>query len=101
MYAHRASAKRAVDHALEQEYAAGQDTREQLRRHQLSQIDLLLQVTMAKAVGGDWEAARVATRLLDRRARLLGLDAPARVTITTELDQAIEDLVGQLAGVDS
>lgn len=100
MYAHRASAKRAVDKALEQEYAAGQDTREQLRRHQLAQIDLLLQAAMPKALGADWEAARVATRLLDRRARLLGLDAPARVTITSELDAAIEDLTAQLAGVD-
>lgn len=100
MYGHRASAKRAVDAALEQEYAAGQDTREQMRRHQLAQVDLLLQAAMPAALGKDWEAARVATRLLDRRAKLLGLDAPARVTITTEVDQAIEDLVAQLAGAD-
>lgn len=96
MYASRAGAQKAVTAALADEYAAGQETREQQRRHQLAQIDLLLSKSMPAAVGGDWEALRGATRLLDRRARLLGLDAPARIAVTTELDAQIEALADEL-----
>ena len=100
MYAHRSSAMRAIERQLEQEYAAGQETREQLRRHQLLQIDTLMQTAMPAAMGGDWEAARTCVRLLDRRARLLGLDAPARVQVTTELDQQIDALLQELSAQD-
>lgn len=103
MYANRSSAKRAVDAALEQEYAAGADTREQLRRAQLAQLDALLARTMVEALGfgdGHLEAGRNAVRYLDRRAKLLGLDAPARLAITSELDQQILELTERLAGND-
>lgn len=99
MYANRSSAKRAVDAALADEYAATADTREQMRRHQLAQIDLLLQRVMPEALGsgpGHLEAQRNALRALDRRAKLLGLDAPSRVQITSELDEQIEELMNQL-----
>lgn len=91
------AARKAILRALDKAYALGQEGREQLRQQQLGQIDLLLRKAMRSAMGGDWEAARVATRLLDRRARLLGLDAPSRVQVTTELDQEIEALLDQLA----
>ena len=96
MYANRSAAYKAVQRGLALEYAAGQETREQQRRHQLAQIDLLLQRSMRSAYAGDWEAMRAATRLLDRRARLLGLDAPARIAVTTELDAQIEALAAEL-----
>lgn len=99
MYANRASAKRAVDKILADEYAAASETREQMRRHQLSQIDLLLRRIMPEAMGngeGHLEAQRNAIRALDRRARLLGLDAPARVSISTELDTQISELFDEL-----
>lgn len=104
MYAHRASAKRAVDKILADEYEAASDTREAMRRHQLSQIDLLLRRAMPEAMGpgeGHLEAQRNVVRLLDRRARLLGLDAPTRVAVTTELDAQIAELYDQLVGADS
>ena len=100
MYTNRSSAKKAVDRALAREYEAGANTREQLRRHQLAQIDLLLQRAMVEALGnrdGHLEAMRNATRLLDRRARLLGLDAPTRITMDSELDAQIAALVEQVA----
>jgi hypothetical protein len=101
MYAHRASAKRAVDRILADEYDAASDTREAMRRHQLAQIDLLLRRVMPEAMGsgdGHLEAQRNAVRLLDRRARLLGLDAPTRVAVTTELDMQISQLYDELVG---
>lgn len=103
MYANRSSAKRAVDKILADEYDAASDTREAMRRHQLSQIDLVLRRAMPEAMGngdGHLEAQRNVVRLLDRRARLLGLDAPTRVAVTTELDAQIADLYEQLVGVD-
>jgi hypothetical protein len=99
MYRSRAAAKRAVDAAMAAEYALDAGTREQYRQLQLAQIDLVLQRVMpeATAKGKDRnEAARVAERYLRQRARLLGLEAPARIQITTELDETIRELVDQL-----
>lgn len=101
MYSSRSAAKRAIDRALEREYAAGADTRESLRRQQLAQIDVLLGPAMRRATGreGDNIEAAVTScvRLFDRRAKLLGLDAPLRVDRTSELDAQVEALVEQLA----
>jgi hypothetical protein len=99
MYSHRSSAKRAVDAALEEDYGATAETREQLRRHHLSQVDLLLSRAMREAMGtgdGHHEAGRLVVRLLDRRAKLLGLDAPSRVQVTTEMDREIDELLEAL-----
>lgn len=99
MYAHRRAAKAAVDRALEQEYAAGADTRDQLRRHQLAQIDLLLQGVMRDALGAtdDRHPARLAAvRYLDQRAKIMGLYAPTRVVVTDELDAKIAELLEDL-----
>lgn len=100
LYANRAGAKLAVDRTLEREYAAGSDTREALRRQQLAQIDLILGPAMQRALdGGDQVEAAVTScvRLLDRRAKLLGLDAPLRIERTSDLDAQVEALVEQLA----
>ena len=100
LYANRTSAMRAVSRALEREYAAGSDTREALRRQQLSQIDLILGPAMKRAMSnGDQVEAAVTScvRLFDRRAKLLGLDAPLRIDRTSELDAQVEALVEQLA----
>lgn len=99
MYAARSSAKRAVDNQLALEYQAGSETREQQRRQQLAEIDLILARLIPQAIGhsdAQQEAARSVVRYLDRRAKLLGLDAPARVSITTELDAQIEQLATDL-----
>lgn len=103
MYTNRSAAKKAVDRALADEYGQGASTREQYRRQQLAQLDLLLSSKMPEALGRSDsanEAARVVLRALDRRARLLGLDAPTRVQVTTELDMQIEELVTRLADLD-
>lgn len=92
----RSAARKAVERVLSRDYPQSGEGREQLRSEQLGQVDLLLQRTMRAAIGGDWEAARVAVRLLDRRAKLLGLDAPTRVAVTSELDARIDDLLSQM-----
>lgn len=95
----KSAAKKAIDRALQRDYALNEAGRDQLRQQQLGQVDLLLQRAMREAMGdkpGRHEAMRNAIRLLDRRARLLGLDAPTRVQVTSELDAQIEEAFAAL-----
>lgn len=107
LYDSRQSAHRAVQHELSARYGEGAEAREELRRHQLGQIDLLLATAMRSATNpgtperpnaGQWTAMLRATQLLDRRARLLGLDAPVRIVgqVTTEWESEISALVEQI-----
>lgn len=97
MFRDKSAAKKAVDRALADEYASGSEAREKLRRQQLSRIDTLLTRVMREALApGGNDAARVAVRLLERQAKLLGLDAPTRVTVDTELDRQIEEALEAL-----
>jgi hypothetical protein len=50
-----------------------------VRRLELERLDTLLVAHWAAATGGDERATRVALSILERRARLLGLDAPAKI----------------------
>lgn len=95
----KSAARKAVERALARDYPQEGEGRELLRAEQLGQIDAVLRNALRFAVNElrpDWEAARVAIKALDRRAKLLGLDAPTRVQVTTELDQRIDELLGQL-----
>lgn len=100
MYATKAGAFKAVQRALAREYDTTSEGAQALKRHQLAQIDLLLRAAMPAAIGRDWQAMREARHLLDRRARLLGLDAPQRHVVTSELDAEIEAMMDQLADAE-
>lgn len=102
MYGNRGTAKRAVDRAMARDYAAGEGARATLRSEQLATIDALLKRALGDALGKGSPADRAramiaATRLLERQARLTGLDAPARLTVTDELDEEIRAAVALLA----
>lgn len=101
MYSNRGTAMRAVDRALARDYDAGEAARTTLRSTQLATIEQLLRKAVQDALGKgapqDRARAMLASvRLLERQAKLAGLDAPTRVTVTDELDeqirQALEDL---------
>lgn len=85
--------RRVLD-ATAQEVKAGADT---LRAQELARLDALQIPAWRKAQAGDMGAARVVIRIIERRCRLLGLDAPVRVTVTTELDEEIDALLAQLS----
>lgn len=80
--------KTAVQKAIQQEL---QDRRapaekiEEARDVMREQIDRLLRVWIPKAGDGDQQAAAVVARCWERRAKLDGLDAPARVDSTIRL----------------
>ena len=61
------------------EYA---ETATQLRDMEVARLDRLLMGHWTKAIGGDVNATRTVLSIMDRRAKLLGLDAPPRIDLT-------------------
>ena len=59
-----------------------QEPADQLRQLDLGRIDAMLLAIWAKARAGDYEAIDMVLKLLTRRAKLLGLDAPVRQELT-------------------
>jgi len=55
---------------------------EQIRAAEIARLDRLLMAYWQKALGGDESAAYLFLAIMDRRARLLGLDAPKRIDVT-------------------
>ena len=73
---------------------------------EVAKLDWLERGLMAHALkGDDYDAIDRLIKIMDRRARLLGLDAPTRtrVEVITEdvIDAAIRDLEAKLAAADA
>lgn len=88
-------AKKAYDRAMQ---ATIQQPADELRVLQRERLDDLLAGIWEKATKGDtWSVDRVLA-IMDRQARLDGLDAPSRVnhTVTDAMMQEIEDLAATL-----
>lgn len=99
-YASRASAWKAVQRALVDEHGDVDANRSALRLEMVGQLDLLWRRAMKRVMQDGSDAMRAvdsAARVLDRKARLLGLDAPTKVELTTELDEEIDRLVEQMS----
>lgn len=75
-YRSRQAAHCAVTAAL---IATLQESSEEARTLDLERLDVLLSAVMPKAMAGNLAAVLAALRVLERRAKLLGLDAPAKV----------------------
>ncbi len=56
---------------------------EEVRTIELERIDALFKVMYARALRGDYGATDRCIRLMDRRAKYLGLDAPKSIDITS------------------
>jgi len=69
----------------------------ELRQLEGARLDALQAQWWPRCVGGNVHAARIMLKIMERRARLFGLDAPQRVNVNTnELDAQIVDLMDQL-----
>ena len=55
---------------------------EEIRKLMLSRLDALLDALWDQATGGEGQAVDRALKVMSLRAKLLGLDAPARVEVT-------------------
>jgi hypothetical protein len=106
MYTNRSAARKAVMRALAEEHPDTAAERVAMRQEMTAQLDLAIRaaIRLASTIvesgqripDGMMEAQRNLVRLLERKAKLWGLDAPNRVVITNELDEQIEQAVEQL-----
>ena len=69
-YSHRGTAYKAVHKALAERVSVGVD---QLRRLEVARLDALQAAVWDKALAGDSAAVNTVLRIIEQRARLLGL----------------------------
>lgn len=78
---------------------------EELRAEEGDRLDRLQRAAWAKALAGDLPAIHTVLRIMERRAKLFGLDAPVKVAATVEhldvasIDQEVARLVTLLTAV--
>lgn len=98
-YSDKSAAKKAYDRALASEWDARSETRTKLRTEQNLRLNALLRAVWPSAMLGDDKMVDQARKLLERQAKLNGLDEPIRVHVEDEMDsmidQAIQDLLEQ------
>ena len=69
---------------------------DEMRTVELSRLDRLQRAVWGKAIKGDLQAVDRALKIIDRRAKLLGLDAPQQVQITAndvDLDATVDKML--------
>jgi hypothetical protein len=72
------------------------------RQLELDRLDAMQNALWADVLDGDTKAIDTSLKLMDRRAKLLGLDAPQRHELTLEaIDAALADVEQQLAAARS
>jgi hypothetical protein len=81
-YASRSNAYTAVMHALRRTL---QEPADEVRRLEIERLDGLLSGLWERAAAGHLPSVDRVLAIMDRRAKLLGLDAPTRVDITARL----------------
>jgi len=95
-YKQKSSAQQAVRRAIERETERVADIRESYRTMQLLRLERSLRAIWPQVLQGDLFAIDRELKLMERQAKLLGLDAPTQITITedtkSELSQLITDL---------
>jgi hypothetical protein len=98
-YAHKGSAYTDVQRALEQAVVQQRLAAEVWRELELSRLDAMQQAIWPRLMAGEPRAIEVALKLLDRRAKYLGLDSAIKLEVLTidAIDQQIAALNEQLA----
>ena len=95
-YSDRRSAQRAVERAMRHEVDAIAPDREAFVQMHIMRTERLIRAHWQRAVGGDAAATETIRRLLERQARLLGLDKPVRFEVTDAMDAEIEGLLAEM-----
>lgn len=98
-YSNRAAACKDITRALAVNLAELGRTADELREVELTRLDRLQAAAWAPAVGGDLRSIETVLRVIDRRCKLLGLDAPVRAEVWTisDIDAQIRALADELA----
>ena len=72
------------------------ETAEMLRKQEGERLDLLQRGVWADALAGDTKATTAVLRIMERRAKLFGLDAPIKVAVDADVDAQIAELASML-----
>lgn len=96
----KSSAYDAVQRALTTEIGDQQENRDRYRAEQVAQCDVALKGLYAKVEAGDPRAIDSWVRVLDRKAKVLGLDAPLKLVVTDQMDAEIEQLLEEAARLE-
>lgn len=72
---------------------------EQLRDQEGARLDKLQQAVWRQAINGDLRAVQTVLRVMERRARLFGLDAPVRIEVSDQIDRQLEELAASMPPV--
>lgn len=75
------------------------DVSEQLRDVEAARLDALQHAIWERAIDGDLSAMDRVIKIVDRRARLLGLDAPQQVAVNNGVGVDIDGTVDKLIAV--
>lgn len=92
-YADASGAKRAYDRAM---LATIQEPAEAIRKIELERLDSLMAGLWPNAMKGDVQAVDRCLSIMNRRAKMLGLDAPTRQTVTVVTRDAVESAIAEL-----
>lgn len=97
-YADRAAACKDIQRALEANVAQQTQSADTLREVELMRLDRLQAAAWQAAAQGNLKAIETVLKVVDRRCRLLGLDAPikADISVSDALTSEIERLAAQL-----
>jgi hypothetical protein len=72
------------------------ETAELLRVQEGERLDLLQRGVWPAALAGDTKATAAVIRIMERRAKLFGLDAPIKVAVDADVDAQIAELAAML-----
>lgn len=99
-YADRAAAHKDITRALEANVAEMNRNVEVHRQEELDRLFRLQLGVWPAAAAGDPKAVQTVLNIIDRRCKLLGLDAPQRVEVVTldAIDNEIRRLNAELGG---
>ncbi len=104
-WADAATANKAVRRAIARSM---QDDVEAVREIELDRLDRLERAVWTNALQGDLGSVRAVLNIMERRSKMLGIDAPARVQAEvtayqggTDIDREVERLAETLALLDS
>jgi len=78
----RGGAYKAVQTALDEIRASYRETAAEVLELELDRLDEMTRALSSKVGYGDPQAVTAALRVMDRRAKLLGLDAPTKIAPT-------------------
>lgn len=95
----RSTAKRALDRALQRLADDHREDAEQVKAVENTRLDALFMAHWPKALAGHGEATDRILRIMERRAKLNGLDGPIKVQDVTDPENARARLAA-LLGLD-